>query len=87
VTEEVPWEKRSVPMPTYARAQAEARFWREACQRQADLAARDHIDRPERMAFLLGRIAEGPERPAQGVMALSYVQDEALPNIVANHDS
>lgn len=79
MTSETPWHERVVPMPAYARAQAEARFWREACQRQAEIAARDHGGSAQRMAFLLGKISEGPQRPADGILALSYVQDEALP--------
>ena len=54
-------------------ARAEARFWREACIRQAELAREvahySGANAKEVMAFTLGRIAEGPTRPAQGVMA------------------
>lgn len=56
----------------------EARFWRDACLRQMSIAERDHGDNPQRMAFLLGRIAEGPSRPKEGVCSLKFVKDAAL---------
>ena len=71
-------EMEVVPIETWRRALNEARFWRDACRRQADLASRDHQDSPQRMAFLLGRIAEGPTRPPQGVCSLPQVGDAAL---------
>ena len=66
-------DKLKVAVREAQQSSAEARYWRERCQKQADLALKVAVysgaNAMQVMAFTLGQIAAQSERPAGGILA------------------
>ena len=70
-------------MESYRRMEAEARFWREGAARMAQEARQAALytgsNGDQVRIATLGRLSNGPQRPAGGIFSEAYVQDAGLP--------